>query len=67
MASRLALASSRAEPSGGTCHRPVPEGAVAPEVPQKPLSASSTRAPCAAALTAAHAPAGPPPITRTSA
>ena len=48
-------------------HSPVPEGAVAPEVPQKPLSASTTRAPCAAALTAAHAPAGPPPITSTSA
>lgn len=34
MANRLALAVSRASPSGETCHRPVPEGAVAPDVPQ---------------------------------
>src|SRR5579883_1742438 len=46
---------------------PVPAAAVAPEVPQKPLSASTTRAPCSAALMAAHVPAGPPPRTSTSA
>jgi hypothetical protein len=36
-------------------------------VPQKPLSAKTTRAPRSAALIAAHVPAGPPPRTKTSA
>src|SRR5262245_47859932 len=43
---------------------PVPEGAVAPLVPQYPLSASTTRV---AAVNAAQVPAGPPPSTNTSA
>src|SRR5262245_53805755 len=46
---------------------PVPAAAVAPDVPQNPLSANTTRAPHSAALIAAHVPAGPPPRTRTSA
>jgi hypothetical protein len=45
----------------------VPAAAVAPDVPQNPLSASTTRAPYSAALIAAHVPAGPPPRTRTTA
>ena len=41
--------------------------AVAPLVPTRPLSASTTDAPARAAAIAAQAPAGPPPRTRTSA
>ncbi len=46
---------------------PSPAAAAAPLVPQYPLSTKTTDAPRTAASCAAHAPAGPPPITRTSA
>ena len=45
----------------------VPAAAVAPEMPQQPLSTSTTFAPLVAAAMAAQVPAGPPPITSTSA
>src|SRR6266702_2037212 len=61
------MAASRSAGSGSMYQMPVPAAAVVPDVPQNPLSASTTRAPCSAALIAAHVPAGPPPRTRTSA
>src|SRR5580692_9567516 len=61
------MAASRSTGSGSMYQTPVPAAAVAPDVPQNPLSASTTRAPYSAALIAAHVPAGPPPRTRTSA
>src|SRR4051812_34443184 len=60
------MAASRAAGSGGTYQTPVPPDAVAPLVPQYPLSARTTEAPSRVALSAAHVAAGPPPTTRTS-
>ena len=60
------MAAARSFGSGSTYQMEVPDGAVAPEVPQKPLSASTTRAPVRAASNAAQVPAGPPPSTSTS-
>ncbi|WP_245474587.1 hypothetical protein [Bradyrhizobium sp. Leo121] len=51
------MAASRSAESGSIYQTPVPAAAVAPDVPQKPLSARTTRAPCSAALTAAQVPA----------
>lgn len=48
------MAFSRASGSGGTYQTPVPPDAVAPLVPQYPLSASTTEAPSSAALSAAQ-------------
>src|SRR6478735_6659605 len=61
------MASARNCGSGGTYQTPVPADAVAPLVPQYPLSASTTSAPSRAARSADHDAAGPPPATKTSA
>jgi hypothetical protein len=55
------MAASRASGRGGTYQTPVPPDAVAPLVPQYPLSASTTSAPASAAFSAAQVAAGPPP------
>src|ERR1700677_86144 len=60
------MAACRFAGSGGTYQTPVPADAVAPDVPQQPLSTSTTLAPLAVADNAAQVPAGAPPITRTS-
>ena len=52
---------------GATSMIAVLAAAVAPLVPTRPLSASTTVAPLSIASIAAQAPAGPPPRTRTSA
>src|SRR4051794_19694233 len=61
------MAFSLAAGSGGTYQTPVPTAAVAPLVPQYPLSARTTEAPSPAAFRAAQVAAGPPPTTSTSA
>lgn len=66
-ASREFIARSRASGAGGTYQIVTPPAAVGPLVPQNPLSTRITLAPLAAAAHAAQVPAGPPPITRTSA
>src|SRR6478735_7773557 len=63
--SRSRIESSRRGP-GATSHRLLPPAAVAPLVPQYPLSTSVTRLPVSAAEMAAQVAAGPPPSTRTS-